>query len=702
MQSGTSQRRAIRAVTWAVTCSLVGLPSGHAGAQEGTWNDARTLEVVERAVARRSQRFADRGLTDYRAEAHGYLTFLAQFGKGFPEPPKIVRIDQLAVEVLWRAPTLSKQRLIGQRDTLLLPAEISYYRDRFGVVQNNFPDLIRMGDGRDVRDVPHPLSRPGLQTYDYAIRDSLILASPTRTLNVYEIHVRPRADSLAAVVGTVYLDRETGAVARMALTFTSHALLDQRIETLSVILENALIDRFWLPSHQEIEVVRQTTWLDFPARGIIRSRWEICCYDLNVGLTPNQFEGFEFVRVPPEQMERYPWEGGIIDSLPGDVRLATDDDARDVIRQAQELVGIDALSRQLRGGALSASRISDFVRVNRVEGVAVGAGVTWRFGGGASLDARGRFGFADENFKGRLSLTTRPTSRIELTIYGEHDHRDAGDVMETSLVRNTLAAGAFGRDYTNPYEVRGAGLELRTAPGGTLLDIIGSYERHQRVSVNMSPLTGEFVSTIPAWSVRMGRLSLHATKPPEPGLWGMDVGWDAELRGGVFQGHDTTFAETTPRFGRASFRVTMERAFGAHRLLLATTGAGATAAPDVPPQEYVFLGGPRSAPGYGYHELTGTVGATQHAEWHLPVPFPSIGLGRYGRTPPTATLAPFAHVAYVRNPAPFAAPRSGFYPSVGVAAQLFYDLLRIQTARGLRDGRWTFSIDLNQFFWGIL
>ena len=218
----------------------------------------------------------------------------------------------------------------------------------------------------------------------------------------------------------------------------------------------------------------------------------------------------------------------------------------------------------------------------------------------------------------------------------------------------------------------------------------------------MSPLTGEFVSTLPAWSVRMARLSLRATKPPEPGLWGLDVGWEAELRGGLFQGHDTTFAETNPRFGRASLRVTMERAFGAHRLVLATTGAGTTAAPDVPPQEYVLLGGPRSAPGYGYHELTGTVGATQHAEWRLPVPFPSVGLGRYGRTPPTATLAPFAHVAYVRNPAPFAAPRSGFYPSVGVAAQLFYDLLRIQTARGLRDGRWTFSIDLNQFFWGIL
>ncbi|MCZ6918689.1 MAG: hypothetical protein O7I93_18080 [Gemmatimonadetes bacterium] len=702
MQRDTSQRRVRRAVTVAVACHLLGLSTRIVQAQEATWNDPRTMQIVERAVERRSRRFADSGLTDYRAEAHGYLTFLAQFGKGFREPPKIVRIDQLAVEVLWRAPTLSKQRLIGQRDTLLLPAEISYYRDRFGVVQNNFPDLIRMGDGRDVRDVPHPLSRSGLQIYEYAIRDSLVLVSPTRTLNVYEIHVRPRDDGLAAVVGAVYLDRETGAVARMALTFTSHALLDKRIETLSVILENVLIDRFWLPSHQEIEVVRQSTWLDFPARGIIRARWEICCYDLNVGLTPNQFEGFEFVHAPPAELERYRWEGGIVDSLPGDISLATEDDARRVIRRAQEMVGVDALSRQLRGGALSVGRVSDFLRVNRVEGVAVGAGATWRFGSGTSVDAIGRYGFADESFKGRLSINTRPVSRIGFSVYAEHLHRDAGDVMETSLIRNTLTAGAFGRDYTNPYEVRGIGAVVNAARGGTLLDLTGSYERHERVSVNMSPLTGEFAPTIPAWSVRMGRLSLRATRPPVPGLWDMDVGWAAELRGGLFVGHDTTFAEASPWFGRAFLRVTMERSFGAHRLLLATTAGGATAAPDVPPQEYVLLGGPRSAPGYGYHELTGTVGATQHAEWHLPVPFPSIGLGRYGRTPPSATLAPFAHMAFVRNPAPFAVPRSGFYPSVGIAAQLFYDLFRIQTARGLRDGRWTLSIDLNQFFWGIL
>jgi hypothetical protein len=688
---------------WILAGALVaGLPRP-VHAQETVWNDSRTLAVVERAVDRRSRRFADSGLTDYTAEARGYLTFLGQFGEGFPEPPRVVKVDQLAVEVLWKAPMLSKQRLIGQRDTLLLPAEIGYYRDRFGIVQNNFPDLIRMGDGRDVRDIPHPLSNLGLATYDYSFRDSIVVASPELVLNLYIIQVRPKDESQPGVIGAVFLDRDTGAVARMALTFTSHAFLDKRIERLSVVLENARIGAFWLPSHQEVEVVRQTTWLNFPARGIIRARWEVCCYELNVGLDSAAFAGTEFVRVPQTQLAQYPWQGGIVDSLPEDVRFASDEDARRVLQQAQQLVGVDALSRQLRGGALSAGRISDFLRVNRVEGVAVGAGVVFRLGRGAAVGVTGRVGFADERVKYRSRIDTRPSNRLRLTLFAERDHRDVGDMVETSLFRNTVASGAFARDFTNPYETRGVGVTLGVNDvDGVQVDITAAYETHHRLSVNASSLTGTFDPTIPAWSVNQGRLTIDLVRPAVPAFGGMDVGWQAELRGGLFTGRDTTIESSRPYFGRAFFAATMEKQMGSQRLLLSTTAAVVAATPDVPPQEYVFLGGPITAPGYGYHELTGEVGVTQHVEWQFPVPFPSVGLGKFGRSPPTATVAPFAHLAIVGNSAPFAPHRTGLYPSVGIATQLIFDLLRIQTARGLRDGRWTFSIDVHRQFWGIL
>ena len=85
-----------------ITGALFGLFPVATQAQKTEWNDARTLVLVQRAVDRRSRQFAS-GLTDYTAAARGYLTFLGQFGEGFPEPPRVVKVDQLAVQLLWKA-----------------------------------------------------------------------------------------------------------------------------------------------------------------------------------------------------------------------------------------------------------------------------------------------------------------------------------------------------------------------------------------------------------------------------------------------------------------------------------------------------------------------------------------------------------------------------------------------------------------------
>src|SRR4029077_15333014 len=171
------------------------------------WNDSTTRALVELATRLRTAQLADTGLTDYRADAHGYLTFLAQLGEGFTEPPKIVKADELALEVYWQAPNLSKQWIVGRRDTLLLPTDIAYHRDHLGIVQNNFPNLIRVGEGDEVKDVPHPLSEVGLNEYDFAIRDSLRIALGPRNLEVYEVRVRPKSDREPRIVGAVFIDK---------------------------------------------------------------------------------------------------------------------------------------------------------------------------------------------------------------------------------------------------------------------------------------------------------------------------------------------------------------------------------------------------------------------------------------------------------------------------------------------------------------
>jgi hypothetical protein len=146
-----------------------------------------------------------------------------------------------------------------------------------------------------------------------------------------------------------------------------------------------------------------------------------------------------------------------------------------------------------------------------------------------------------------------------------------------------------------------------------------------------------------------------------------------------------------------------ERPFETGRLVLFTAGGAVGANGPIPAQEWLYFGGPVSAPGYAFHELAALAGATQRVEWRMPIPAPAISLGRFGRAPGRATLAPFAQATFARRASALdAAHPSGVYPTLGVALSPFFDLVRFELARGLRHGRWTFNVDLSRAFWGVL
>src|SRR5687768_12471409 len=262
---------------------LLAAPLSIGSGQE--WNGDSALALARRATARRERAAGDTALRDYKAQAHGFVFFLGQFGEGLTQPPRLVKADQLELEVYWKAPQLSKQRIIGWRDRAELPTDINYHRDHLGIVQNNFGTAIRLGEGDEVRDVPHPLGPDGPAVYDFALGDTTTIVLPQRAVRVAALRVRPKQFSGAAIVGTLFLDLESADLVRMAFNFTARAYLDPQLEDVSVVLDNALWEgRFWLPYRQEIEIRRRATWLDIPARGIIRGRWEIDGYLFNVGL----------------------------------------------------------------------------------------------------------------------------------------------------------------------------------------------------------------------------------------------------------------------------------------------------------------------------------------------------------------------------------------------------------------------------------
>ena len=674
-----------RAIVLALASIGFALP---VGAQQ-TWNDPRSRALVERATDRRAQQLADTALVDYKATAHGYVTFLAQFGEGFPEPPKIVKADELGLEVYWRAPDLSKQRIMGRRDTLLLPTDINYHRDHLGIVQNNFRNIIRIGEGDEVQDVPHPLSPTGLAVYDFSIRDSLQIRIGPRVLDVYEVLVRPKDDRQPRAVGAVYIDRETGEVVRMAFSFTRAALMDKDLEDVSVVLENALIEgRFWLPRRQEVEIRRTGSWLDYPARGIIRGRWEICCYEVNRGIPLSYFNGPEIVMAPPAERAQnpFPFAGRILDSLPPDVRAVSDDDVKKVQEEARALVRAQALSRS-RSLALSARHVSDLARFNRVEGLALGTGFLQRLGGGLAVLASGRYGFSDKEFKGRGAVEYRTGAGSSLILAAERQYRDVADEQETSLVRNTIAAQEFGSDYTDTYDVRGISLSGSLSRPGWRPSLEYAYERHEPLLVNARPASGSFEPTIPAVSLRESRLTLGLDRPTGLTFGGLELG----LHVSVTATSRTRYAASLPsQLLRPSLAVDVQRPIGSSRVLFHTVAAGVLTGDAVPAQHLVYLGGPTSGPGYEFHEFVGRGGVSQRIEWRFLAPFVPIPLGRYGRAPGTITLAPFATAVWIDRSAPFKPARQGWYPAIGLGALTVFDVLRLDVARGLRRGRWTF------------
>ncbi len=677
----------------AMSAAFIVMVSG-ASAQE--WNTPRARSLVERAAQHRAQQLADTTLRDYTATAHGYLTFLAQLGEGLREPPKVVKADELALEVYWRAPNFSKQTVVGRRDTLLLPTDIQYHRDHLGIVQNNFPSIIRIGDGDEVRDVPHPLSVEGLAEYDVAIRDSLKIRMSDRTLDVYEIRIRPKNANAARIVGAIYIDTTTAEVVRMAFNFTRASYIDSELEDISIVLENALVQgRFWLPLRQEVEIRRGGTWLDYPARGIIRGRWEVGDYKVNTGLPLSTFGGPQYQTAAPETLARHQWSSRrILDSLPPDVRAITDEDVARVQAEARQLVRAQALAK-LTGVQLAVPRVSDLVRVNRVEGLAVGAGTVLRPGGGLIVAGQGRWGFADHAAKGDVSLGWRSATGSAVRLFAAREYRLADIAQERSLVVNSLASQEYGSDVTDPFDVRSAGMGLDYgAPGDVAFSVTAAVERHDPLSVNASPANGRFTRTIPALSLDAVVLTLGADHAISLSLLGTELRWRVAVQGASFEQRNVA---SPPRrqLVRAFGDALMERPFGDDRLVLRTIfGAASASGGTVPSQWLTYLGGPVSGPGYSYHQLASRFGASERVEWQFPVPFIDVPLGRFGRAPGSATLAPFANAIYI--------DRGGWYPSLGIGTQLLFDLVRVDVARGLRNGRWTFSIDINRSFWSVL
>ena len=651
------------------------------------WNSDSALALARRAIERRAQTAVDTALRDYKAKAHGFLFFLGQFGEGLTEPPRLVKADQLELEVYWKAPELSKQRIIGWRDRAELPTDINYHRDHLGIVQNNFGSAIRLGEGDEVRDVPHPLAPGGTDVYDFALGDTSAIELSQRAVRVVALRVRPKNFNAAAIVGTLFVDAGSAELVRMAFNFTPKAYLDPQLEDVSIVLDNALWEaRFWLPYRQEIEIRRRATWLDIPARGIIRARWEIDGYVFNLGLDAGWFRGEEITALPKAQRDSFPWPVPLSAAIQDVAEPVRENDLQHVRAEVSRIAGRRALTG-LKRQRLGARALSELVHVNRVEGLAAGAGFVWRTpDDGFELRGLGSYGFADRRGKGSVALTS--ADGLELAAYRQV--RDIGEVPVIAPLLNSIASQEFGDDDGDYYRATGVRLSVRKGIGARgEWRLAAARERVASLAVHATPATGRYRQNPIVSDGDYSTAAVTLRRRSEGFAVRRDVAGEATLEFGERYTRLSGTAHLLVPVGPGTSRLLTRVQFG-----LATR--------NLPPHRAFVLGGRGTLLGDGFRDWGGRRAALVHIEWRTSVPFIHLSAGP-ARTPGTITLAPYAAWGWTADPIPFTPWRAtpGTRVTLGLGAE-WLGLLRLEAGYGVQTRQIHVAFDVTRDFWDIL
>lgn len=649
------------------------------------------MQLVHRAIGVRGAGQADLALQRYRSRAEGVVVFLAQIGADPAAPPHLIKGDQLAVEVYWQAPDRSKQNVTAWRDRRWLPTDIRYHRDHLGIVTNDFGDRIRLGEGDEVRDVVHPLSPDGPGHYDYALGSSLTLRTPGGTVTVREVTVRPRDAAAPLVAGSLYLDDRSGVLVRFRFGFTRAAYLQPGIEDISVLLESALFDqRSWLPWRQEIEIRRRTVWLEVPFRTIIRGRWTIGDYELDVDLPGRVFAGGPYGGLRAPRADDSTWAEPLDAAVSGLARGADRADPGDVRREVLALVSSAAVTRP--PARLAFGSFSDLARVNRVQGLALGLGLVTTPGRGrVELAGRVRYGTSDRRVTGGGGVSLRSPA-WDLELFAGTDVRDLDDIPVISGVLNSFLAQEGGNDHGDwVWLERVAGRARWRA--GSRVELHGMVGRDWTRSLETTgrPARGAYRANPPLGAGESRFLAVGAryrSDPARPSGVDAAVVVEAGASGRAYR-HLALNARThVPLAGG----------------LLRTRILAGAATREIPPWRTFALGGRGTLPGEGFRAFGGRHRILARLDWEVEVPFPDPGLGDYPATGGRILLSPFVAAGWAEAPPPGLPwqPTRGLRPVVGVASELLFGMIRLEAGWALCTGRVGLSVDASPGWWPLL
>ncbi len=668
-------------------------------ASHGGWNSPRVRELVQRAITRRAS-WTDDSLFDYRAHASGHIYFLFDLGRGTQR--SLVKADQLALNLFWSAPDRTHQVIVGRREEKVLPTGIEYHLDHLTVVMDNFGERISMGEGSEVQDALHPAARGALDYYDYRLTDSLTLVLTDREVRVNKIEVRPRDPTGPGIVGAIYLDRSSAGIVRMEFTFTAASYLDPQLDYINVRLENGLWNgRYWLPFRQGLELRRELRVLDFPAGGIIRAEFKIGDYRFNKGLPDELFHGARVTHLPARARVSYEFDDGLYAAL--DPAVAVAPPSLEQIRQAATRIVGRSYLQKAHDLRLAVPGVSSVARLRRAEGLYVGPGFSRDFSAGFGLLLLGGFAIGPDRF--RLSgLLTAPLGELfELEIAGElNEATDVAPWPASSGAVATLAAAVDGEDYRDQYWTSGGTVGLARRWDRTRARLSVAWERWESADLSADQIIDRSyraVRTVDEGDVLS--LALDAERLPESVLERVGGGtWGGRVEGATRDlGSDFDYVRASVR--AAKFWPTR---LWDIRVLVSAEG-GALLGGRAPAQRLFAVGGRGTVRGYSFHSFVGDLYGSAAAEASRDMWYPFV------------TFAVFADLAWIgvevdsnrravdvwNQQGDPAGPSRGPLVGVGGGVGLFFDILRVELARGLESrGIWELVIRARTRFWSWL
>ncbi len=563
-----------------------------------------------------------------------------------------------------------------------------------GFAFDPWDDRIVFGDSHDW--ALHPLADSAAAEYRYLPGDTLTLGLPDgRRVTLVEVRVEPREADFHRVVGSLWFDEATGALARASYRPARAFDLEREepedakdvpgifrpvtVDVGYVTVEYALYDlRWWLPRRFSMQgTARMGRLLTVP----LLMEWSVKDYRVNpeesaLPLTDSLPPGWTrserplhregeadrtvTILVPPADSLRT--SAGLLTGVGERSPVAFDEDEIAAIRHA--LDGL-APAGEVWRPRLSWGLQDGLVRYNRVEGLSAGVGLRTPVPGGLALHATARLGVADLAPRGELAVLRGPeTAGMRLAGYRR---LEAMGEMETPFgplrsLQNLLLGGDRGQYYD------AAGVEAaRTTSGPTFRSELRVFWQRER-AVDL----GTDFFLLQGVRGRSPEPLLAADEGSVGGVAGL-VRWQAganpagliatgSVRGEAAGGDFT--------YGKASATVALAHPLPGTLAGALEVGAGA-AWGDVPIQKEYFLGGPRTVRGFDMDALQGT------AFW--------LARGEVANGFAGARLALFADAGWAGPRDTFGT--SGWVASVGAGTSLLDGLVRFDVARAVRGGR---------------